>query len=179
MQYIDIIIAIPLLWGAFMGFRKGLVLELASLVGLILGLYGALKFSHLTGEFLSDKIEISAQWMGFVSFLLTFILIVLGVFLLAKIIDRVLKISALGLINRILGLVFGILKYALIVSMLLYFYEGLNKRFKFNHKKVEEESILYSPLKTLSLPFQSLLDEFDTDRLPNLMDEEKSELNPE
>ena len=64
MSKIDIILIIPLLWGAFMGFRKGLVLELASLVGLILGIYGAIKFCDFTAEKLIEYVEVSEEWPG-------------------------------------------------------------------------------------------------------------------
>ena len=81
MSQIDIILIIPLLWGAVMGFKKGLVLELASLVGLVLGIYGAIKFSDYTAEKLKQYVEITQEWLGLISFLVTFVLIVFAVFL--------------------------------------------------------------------------------------------------
>ena len=48
MNYFDIIFVIPLLWGAYKGFSKGFVLEIASFVALGLGVWGGLKFSYLS-----------------------------------------------------------------------------------------------------------------------------------
>ncbi len=42
MNWLDIGIAVPLVWGAYVGFKKGLVIELASLAALILGIYAAI-----------------------------------------------------------------------------------------------------------------------------------------
>ena len=63
-EYLDIILAIPLIWGAFMGFKKGLILELASIVALVLGIYGAVKFSDLTADYLNSYFEISSNWIS-------------------------------------------------------------------------------------------------------------------
>ena len=44
---LDIVLAIPLLWGAIRGFRKGFILELTALAALFLGAYAALFGSDL------------------------------------------------------------------------------------------------------------------------------------
>lgn len=165
MSKIDIILIIPLLWGAFMGFRKGLVLELASFVGLILGIYGAIKLSDFTAEKLTEYVEVSREWLGLLSFLITFILIVFSVFILAKILDKTLKMVALGLVNRLLGLVFGVLKYALILSVLLYFFENTNRKFGFVESDFAKESILWKPMEKVTAPFKTLLEEFEVDKV--------------
>ena len=165
MGKIDIILAIPLIWGAFIGFKKGLVLELASLVGLILGIYGSIKFSDFTAKKLVEYVSISQEWLGLISFLVTFILIVFAVFLFAKILDRALKLVALGFVNRLLGLLFGVLKHALIVSTLLYFFENINKKFELTDKQLEQNSLLYKPLLKITAPFKNLLENFEIDEV--------------
>lgn len=165
MSKIDIILIIPLLWGAFMGFRKGLILELASLVGLILGIYGAIKLSGFTAEKLTEYFNVTTEWLGLISFLITFIGIVFAVFLFAKILDKTLKLVALGFVNRLLGLLFGVLKYALIVSTLLYFFENINKKFSLTEDDFMAESILWEPMKTAIAPFKELLEDFEIEKL--------------
>lgn len=176
MNKVDIVLLIPLLWGAFMGFRKGLVLELASLVGLILGIYGAIKFSGFTAEKLTEFVEVSEEWLGLLSFLITFIGIVFAVFIFARILDRTLKMVALGFVNRLLGLVFGLLKYALIVSTLMYFFENMNKKFKLTEDDFIEKSVLWEPLKTAIAPFKTLLEDFEIDKDPIKQLEENNPL---
>jgi membrane protein required for colicin V production len=171
MQYIDFILAIPLAWGAFMGFKKGLVLELATFAALALGVFGAIKFSDFTGGFLVQYIDISQEWLGLSSFMLTFILIVIGVFLFAKLLSKMLKIIALGLVNRLLGMIFGILKYALVLSILIYFYENLNQNFKFSEKKLAETSMLYQPIMWITEPITPLLENFSLEKISQQSDE--------
>ena len=171
MNKIDIILAIPLIWGAIIGFKKGLILELASLVGLILGMFGALKFSNLTAEKLNQYVEVSTEWIGLLSFLLTFVAIVIAVFLLAKVLDKMLKIIALGFVNRLLGLLFGLIKYGLILSVLLYFFMNLNEQFRFVEQDVFENSLLVKPIQLLMEPFSGLLENFEIDAVKEEVEE--------
>ena len=161
MNYFDLIIAIPLAWGAVMGFRKGLVLELASLVALFLGIWGTIQFSSLTASFLSDWLSASASLISLISFVVTFVLIVLAVHLLAKIIDKSLKMIALGPLLRISGAVFGILKYALILSVLLYAFEAINSRWQFADTDKYESSTGVSLLKKANQPIYNWLDQLE------------------
>ncbi|MFT7085998.1 MAG: membrane protein required for colicin V production [Vicingaceae bacterium] len=165
MSQIDIILIIPLLWGAIMGFKKGLVLELASLVGLVLGIYGAIKFSDYTAEKLIQYVDITQEWLGLISFLVTFVLIVFAVFLAARLLNKALKLVALGFVNRVLGLLFGSLKFAIIISTVLYFFENMNKKFDFVSTDYAEESILYQPIKLATQPFKELLEDFEISKV--------------
>lgn len=171
MSKIDIILIIPLIWGAFMGFRKGLILELASLVGLILGIYGAIRFSDYTAKKLIEYVDVTQEWLGLISFLVTFVLIVFAVFLFARILDKALKLVALGLINRLLGLLFGLLKYALILSTLLYFFENINTKFQLTETNYREKSLLWEPMEMLVAPFQQMLTDFEIDKVKEEADQ--------
>lgn len=170
-EYLDVVLIIPLVWGAVIGFKKGLVLELASIIALILGIYGAVKFSDVTADYLNESFEIASNWIGLISFLVTFIGIVVGVFFLGKVIDKMLKIVALGLVNRILGLVFGLVKYAIILSFVLFFFENLNTRFQFTDHDLEEETFLYAPIKMIAEPIRPLLNEVSIDKIDKIQEE--------
>ena len=52
MHYIDIVILIPLLWGAYRGFMKGFIVSISTFLALILGVYGAINFSDFVSKFL-------------------------------------------------------------------------------------------------------------------------------
>lgn len=164
MKYLDFILAIPLLWGGIMGFRKGLIIELASIVALVLGIVGSIHFSSFTAEKLNTHLDISSNWLGFVGFLTTFIAIVFGVFLLAKVLDKAIKAIALGMLNRIAGMLFGILKYALVMSFLLYFLNQLNAKFVFLEENWNSSSYLYDPVIKISNLFKATLEKVN---IPN------------
>ena len=46
MNYLDIIIAVPLLYGMIKGFSNGLIKEVTSLLALFIGVYVAINFSE-------------------------------------------------------------------------------------------------------------------------------------
>jgi membrane protein required for colicin V production len=77
MNYIDIIIGIILLFAAIGGFRKGLISELASLAALILGIWGAIEFSYITSDFLTENFNLETDYLNIISFIVTFIVIVI------------------------------------------------------------------------------------------------------
>lgn len=52
MNFLDVIIAVPLVYGAYKGFQKGLLFEVAMIIGLILGVYLGFKFSGLVYDLL-------------------------------------------------------------------------------------------------------------------------------
>ena len=119
MAPVDIVLLLLLIAGAFRGFTKGLVLSVASFVGLVGGIWGASQFSHLAAEQLSEHVTWSVNSLQMASLALTFLAVVLVVHLLAKLLEKVLAMVALGLVNKLAGAVFGGLKTWLILSFLL------------------------------------------------------------
>ena len=79
---LDIVLALPLIWGAYKGFKKGLIIEITTLIALVAGLYGAIKFSDLTAVYLQENWTIDERYMPILSFAITFIAIVILVNLL-------------------------------------------------------------------------------------------------
>ena len=75
MNILDLIILIPLAWSAYKGFSKGLIISVASLLALLLGIYGSIRFSDITSGYLIDHFEFSSQYLPIISFAITFILI--------------------------------------------------------------------------------------------------------
>lgn len=146
MNYIDIIIAIPLVWAIYKGFTKGFVISIASLLALILGIYGAVKLSHITSFYLIEHFSFSDKYLPIIAFAVTFIIIVLLVHMVAKVVDKLVKAIALGFINRLLGVVFNFIKVAFILSIVVVIIEGLDKSLKFMPQEQKESSLMYVPL---------------------------------
>jgi len=147
MNYFDIVVGGILLLALIKGFKKGLVIELATLAALVLGILGAIKFSDITEQYLSQ--QINSGHIGLIAFFVTFILIVIGVHIIAKMLDKLVSAVALGLINRILGAAFSVLKYAFIISVLMAVFNSFDE--KFNIIPDKQKSILYIPVSKLAL----------------------------
>jgi len=150
MNYFDVIIIVILLWSAYRGITRGFIIMAASLAALILGIWGAIRFSDLTAGILTDKFEIQTQYLSLIAFALTFIVIVIGVHLIARATDKLVKAVALGLLNRLLGLVFAVLKNAFILSIILVVLNTIDKRTPFLPEEQVENSILFAPLSKLA-----------------------------
>ena len=162
MNYIDIAIIGLVLFGSVKGFSKGFIVEAASLIALILGLIGALLFSSAVGELLENFFNADRIPPAGVLFILTFIVIIIGVNLLAKFLTRILKMASLGGLNRILGAIFGGLKFVLILSAITLIMDQFSFLFTFMEEDIIEQSQFYEPVKSIgSFVLEWLLDKKD------------------
>ena len=116
---IDIFIVLPLLWFGYKGLRNGLIIEAASLIALIIGVYGAFFFSGITAEFLIKNLNLETDYVGIIAFALTFIAIVIVIHILARFLKKIVAAISLGVIDKIFGLIFSLAKWAFILSVLL------------------------------------------------------------
>lgn len=166
MYIVDIILVGLLILGAVRGFTKGLIAQLFSLAALLLGVWGAIRFSDYTATFLIEKFHLSNQYIALIAFAITFTLIVIAVHFLGKLIEGFFDLTVLGIVNKVSGLVFGFIKYAFILSILIVIAEKVNVRMNFYSKETKEKSYVYEPLSKLApsvfpyLHFESIRDSF-------------------
>lgn len=146
MNYIDILLCIPLVWGFYKGFTKGLIIEAASIVAFSLGVWGGIHFS----DFVANKIKLWFHWQSpylpIVSFAITFLGIIITVYFVAKLVQKMAKGMALGGINKILGAVFGALKFAMVMSVIIFVMDAVEKSYPLITSKTKEQSLLYKPI---------------------------------
>lgn len=158
MSIFDIIIASILAFGFIRGLMKGLFVEAASLVSLVAGVYGAIHFSHFVGDFLKEKVAWDERYIKVVAFAITFAIIILAISLLGKLFTKLADFAYLGLINKVLGAVFGALKFALILSVILMIFDKFNNTIPFVKPEEKQESVLYEPIRKLApMLFPSLI----------------------
>lgn len=119
MNYLDIIIAIILFLFGFKGFRKGLVIEVVTLLAFGVGIYGAMHFSDFTANHLQDFMEINPKYLNTIAFVLTFILLVIVVNMIGKAVTGLIEAMNLSFFNKLGGFVFGVAKGVLLCSLLL------------------------------------------------------------
>jgi len=163
MNWLDIVLAIPLVWFMYKGFRNGLIIELASLAALVLGIYVALHFSFYAKDFLLENFDIADTYLNIIAFAITFITVAVSVYLLGKIIHKLVNIVALGFLNRLAGGIFGLLKAALVLSVIIYFINGFDSGIL--KSEVKEESFLYEPIGSVVPMIFPFLDQNDDGQL--------------
>ncbi len=146
MNWLDVIIIILLGIGLVRGFVDGLIVEVTEIAALVLGIFLSIHFSGWTASRLSEYFDIQASWLGILSFAVTFIVVVIAVNLVGRLLDKVLKAAALGFFLRITGAVFGIIKVALILSVIIVFFNTLNQKITILPEKTINNSNLYNPI---------------------------------
>ncbi len=146
MNYIDIILCIPLVWGLYKGFTKGLIIEAASLVAFGFGVWGGIHFS----DFIAHKISAYSNWtspyLPIISFAVTFLMIVIVVYFIAKLVQKLVEGLALGAVNKIGGAIFGSLKFALVMSVVIFVLNAIEKSYPVITLSAKQESLLYMPI---------------------------------
>ena len=150
MNWLDAFIVVVLILSLVTGFINGLVKEVASLTALILGIWGAIKFSTFTAGKLYDYFDMTGHYVGVIAFLITFGIIVVLIHFIGILADKIVNTAALGFINRILGIVFGLLKAVLIMSVCFVVLNAIDVRHPFLPKKTIEESKFYNPISDIA-----------------------------
>lgn len=175
MSIVDIVLAALILFGFIRGLFKGFFVEVASLLALVLGVFGAIHFSYFASEFLEPKVDWDEKTMNIVAFAITFVVIVLAIGLAGKALTKLANFAALGLINKLAGGVFGALKIGLILSVLLGVFDKMNDTLPFMEKEDLEKSTLYSPVKSLApMIFPSII-KSDSDENTEIENTEEEE----
>ncbi|MDQ3279389.1 MAG: CvpA family protein [Bacteroidota bacterium] len=118
---IDIIAVVLLVMAVFKGLSKGLIVAVFTFLAYLIGLAAALKLSTVVADYIGTNIQISQRWLPFVSFLVVFALVVLLVRLGAKAIEGAVRMMMLGWLNRLGGVLFYILIYYFIYSIILFY----------------------------------------------------------
>jgi len=149
MSFLDIILGLLLLYGLYKGLKNGLFIEIASIIALIAGIYGAIHFSYYAGNYLSQNMDWEERYINIAAFVITFIIIVLAVHLLGKFLTKIAYFAMLGLLNKIAGAFFGALKVAVIVGAILIFFERVNESAGLVKDESLQNSVLYEPVKEI------------------------------
>ncbi|MBC2838033.1 CvpA family protein [Robiginitalea sp. SC105] len=147
MGFLDIILALLLAYGLYKGFRNGLILEVASIIALIAGIYGAIHFSYLAADYLGERLLWDPYYIKLSAFIITFLGIVIAVHLLGKLLTQVAELVLVGFLNRLSGAVFGVVKVAVILGALLIFFERANRSLGMEPGDFVKDSVLYAPIR--------------------------------
>ena len=162
MQTIDIIISVLLVIGLISGLRDGLVKQVAGLAGLIGGLLLGRAFYMPLGEWLASVLGISAEAAHITAFILILVIVPLLFSLVGWLVSKLLKAICLGWINRLLGGLVGVLKFALLAGVLITGIEFFDKHDAIVSEAKKEASIFYYPIyDATSFFFDEIKDEFE------------------
>lgn len=159
MQLIDILLAIPLLFFIYKGWKKGLVREVATLVGLIAGIWACVHLSQQVAEWLNLDSENSIL----IAFIITFIAVLVLTYLLGRCVEGLLKAAKLSLLNRLAGALLGAVKALCILAVLLNYVVMFDKQETVLKPDMKKSSLLYRPVYNVGNRLTASLKQFIND----------------
>jgi membrane protein required for colicin V production len=166
MNYIDIILGLILLFSAIGGYKNGLIAEVASLAALILGIWGAIHFSDITTGLLIKYFDLKTDYLNIISFGITFIVIVILVHIVANVVSNMVDSIMPGVVNKLGGMVFGLLRSILFLSIVLIVFDKIDEDVEIISKDVKSKSRMYEPIRNLAPSIFPFIDIWNDNQKP-------------
>ena len=143
MNIMDIVLIIPLLYGAWRAFNKGFIMALFTILALLIGLYAAFHFSDKFSCFISAQTDSMPEYLPAFSFLILFLLVGACIYFGGKALEQVIKIAQLSLVNKLLGAALGLIKWTYFIGGVLVFIDSVDLKEQFLTKELKTNSFVY------------------------------------
>lgn len=147
MAILDIILLICFVPGIVSGISKGLVKQVVDLVAILAAAWAGFHFSTTLGTWLSQYLSLDGTVLNVIAFALIAIVSALLLNLVGSLITNAMKALSMGFLNRVLGLVFAVLKVALILGLLILVFESLNSTLHLVDPSFSENTVVYNFLR--------------------------------
>lgn len=123
---IDFIFLCILVIAVIKGIRRGLIIAVFSLIGLVIGIIAGLQLSGVVAELLKSNYTTLGFWTPAIAFLLVFIATLLLIRFVAKLIESAIAVASLGWMNKAAGgILYGVM-VTLSFSVFLFFGKQLH-----------------------------------------------------
>ena len=143
-NWLDILILLPLLVGLVRGLMRGLVSEIIAIAVVVLGVLGARWAAPPTAAWLLKQFAWPAEICNVIAYIVLFLAIAIVLSIIAKLVTKLLHSIHLGWANRLGGAVVGIAKYGLIVLVVVFAMDRINSRTHWLDKsEIVKTSVVY------------------------------------
>lgn len=121
---LDLIMLIPLAWGAFNGYRKGLLVEIVAVIAFVVAMIVGFKFLAFGIDLLSPYIsrEVARKILPWLGFSIIFFPTVYMINQMGFAIRRSLKFSVLGTFDSVAGAAVGLFTWVFGISVILWLF---------------------------------------------------------
>ena len=116
----------------------------------MLGLYCAINFNSIIGKYLKEFISLDENYIIIISFLITLIIVVIFLNLIAKSLTKLADAMALGLVNKIAGAFFGLIKFSIICIVFVLLFDKINLSVKMIDELTILNSIFYTYIRHIN-----------------------------
>lgn len=155
MNTLDFILVLPILIGAYGGFKKGFIVGAISLLALILGVFGGFYFLNWGVSILISEFGLTGKLIPILAFVVIFIGIIIIVNLIGKLLKKFVHMILLGGVDKLAGALMGALMWTFFVSSLIWVIGVFNITFPDGWV---EDSLIISYIKPVAPTLASMLD---------------------
>ena len=150
MNILDIVLLLCLIPAVIQGLRKGFIAQVIAIISLVLGGWLSYKFSASVSLWLCQWVGAAPQIMNLVAFILIFALVATILFLAGKLIETCIKIVLLGWLNRLLGLIFALMKFTIIIGLFIIVFDAINDKTDLVKDAYLNQSVMYTGLRKIT-----------------------------
>lgn len=125
MSKVDIALGLVLALGAFLGYRRGFLMELFFLVAIVLGIFLGFKLMSMGMEFLQREFNADKKFLPYISFSIIFILVLALTIFFGRQIKNSLDNTFLGKVDAAAGALLGVVKYVFCLSVIFWLSDSL------------------------------------------------------
>lgn len=150
MNFIDILLIIPIIYFAYKGFKNGFIIEIFTLLALLVGIYAGIHFSDGTANLMREHWGFDSEYLPIIAFTFTMLAVGAMIYFGGKFLEKVVDISGLSIANKLGGLGFAIVKALYILSVLIVMIESYDEKGEFMEQETKDSSLLYLPIKNVS-----------------------------
>lgn len=150
MNFLDIVILVPLVYAAYKGFKHGFIIELFTLLAILVGIYVGIHFSDGVASWLKSSFGWDSVYLPVLAFTITFLGVGAMIYFGGKVLEKMIKVVNLSPLNKAAGVVFALIKAIYVVSVLLVMIESYDEKGNFFPEQTKEKSLLYNPVKNVS-----------------------------
>lgn len=150
MNFLDILIIVPIGYAAYKGFKHGFIIELFTLLAILVGIYVGVHFSDSVASWMKENFSWDSPYLPVVAFTITFLGVGALIFFGGKVLEKMVKVVQLSPVNKVLGIVFASLKMLYILSVLLVLIESYDEKSDFFPEETKKASLLYIPVRDVS-----------------------------
>jgi membrane protein required for colicin V production len=150
MNFLDILICIPLVWGLYKGITKGFIIEAANTVALFLGVWVSVNFSDKATAYIQHRFDYTNPYLKIIVFCALFISVLVALYFIGRLLTKIVDNASLGILNKIAGAIFGAGKFLILLSVLFFVLNAVEKSFAVIPQQIKKDSLLYSPISKLA-----------------------------
>lgn len=150
MNFLDIIIILPMLWALWSGWRNGIFIQVGIIAGLVVGIF----LAYFIGDAVNSWLNVTNPVGKIVTYVALAGVALVAVVMVARFVSEALSFAGLGVLDNVGGSILSLVKMTIIVSVVLCLFQWINNKKEMISEATLEKSALYYPvMKVTSYAF--------------------------